>query len=387
MKILFIVSRFPFPLEKGDKLRAYHQIKNLAQKHEVTVFALNDGGLDPEAMAHIKQLCSRVEVFHLSRFTIILNLIKVLFSRTPLQVGYFYSAKAQRKLDELIADQKPEHIFCQLIRTAEYVKPYNNIPKTLDYMDVFSKGFERRLSTAPFYLHPVFKMEYKRLAKYEKNIFSHFKNKVIISKQDRDLIQHPEKDKISIISNGVDTAYFKPATEKKEFDILFNGNMHYPPNIESAEYLVHKILPLVRKKHPNVKVLISGTNPNQRILSLASESIKISGWVKDIRDNFSRSKILVAPMFMSIGLQNKLLEAMAMQIPCITSTLANNALGAENGKSILIADTPQEYAAHITLLLENEKWAQEIALNGYNFVLDNYNWQKETSKLESLIIQ
>jgi len=385
LKILFILSRFPYPLDKGDKLRAYHQIKNLSKQHEVTLFSLNDSKLTNEAIAHVKQYCSHLEVHNLSKFQIALNLLKALFNRLPLQVAYFYSQKAQNKLNQLIVAQKPDHIICQLIRTAEYVKHISNVPKTLDYMDVFSKGTERRVSSAPFYMSPLLKMEHRRLAAYENHIFSYFTNLVIISEQDRNLIQHPEKLKISIISNGVDTDYFKPIQHKKEYDILFNGNMQYPPNIEGAEYLVNKILPLVKKTHPTVKVLISGTNPNKRVLSLASEHVTVSGWVNDIRENFARSKMLVAPMFLSIGLQNKLLEAMAMQIPCVTSTLANNALGAENGKNILVADTPEQYAEHINALLTNEKKANEIALNAYNFVLANYQWQQETEKLENLI--
>ncbi|HXB13638.1 MAG TPA: glycosyltransferase, partial [Bacteroidia bacterium] len=340
MKILFTLSRFPYPLEKGDKLRAYYQIKNLSAHHEVVVFALSDKTITADELKQVEKICKKAEVFHLSRFSILINLFKALFGKLPLQVAYFYSSKAKKQLDELIKNDKPDHIFCQLVRTAEYVKDNESIPKTLDYMDVFSKGVERRISTAPFYLRPIYKMEYKRLSAYEENVFTRFKNKIIISKQDRDLIPHPQKESIVVISNGVDTDYFKPSPNPspnlspkgerfKEFDILFSGNMNYPPNIESAEYLVGKILPLVKKKYPNVKVLISGANPSQRILSLASDNVKISGWVNDIRENFACSKMLVAPMFLSIGLQNKLLEAMAMQIPCITSTLANNALGAE----------------------------------------------------------
>jgi len=385
MKIVVILSRFPYPLEKGDKLRAYHQIKTLSVNNEVVVFALSDRKVSPDEIAHVKQICSRIEVFHLSRFSIIISLFKALFGRLPLQVAYFYSSKAQRKLNALIASENPDHIYCQLVRTAEYAKDYQSIPKTLDYMDVFSKGIERRLSTAPFYLRPIFNMEYKRLVEYEQNVFARFKNKIIISQQDRDMIQHPDKGQISVISNGVDTDYFKPIDSKKEFDILFSGNMNYPPNIESAEYLVNKILPLVQKKYPDIKVLISGANPHRRILLLASKNVKISGWINDIRESYMRSRILVAPMFLSIGVQNKLLEAMAMKIPCITSTLANNALGAEKGKSILVADTPEEYSTQIIALLENNNLANEIAMNGYSFVFAGHSWQKETEKLEKLI--
>lgn len=385
MKILILLSRVPYPLEKGDKLRAFNQIKHLSKKHEIILFALNDHPLHKDAIGTLKSYCSEIKIINLSGFTLFCNLIQSFFKGHPFQVGYFYSNKGQKEIDALVKKHKPDHIYCQLIRTAEYVKKYPDIPKTIDYMDVFSKGMERRSYTAPFYLKPIFRMEYHRLLRYEHHIFDYFRNKVIISEQDRSLIPHPKNKEISVISNGVDTDYFKPVERKKEFELLFNGNMNYPPNVESVEYLVKNILPLVLKKYPNTRLLISGTSPSQKVYTLRSRSVFVTGWTNDIRENFSKSKILVAPMQISIGLQNKLLEAMAMKIPCITSSLANNALGAEKGKSILVADKPEEYAEHIITLLENEEIAKEIAMNAYNFILQNYNWESTTNKLERIL--
>jgi glycosyltransferase involved in cell wall biosynthesis len=141
----------------------------------------------------------------------------------------------------------------------------------------------------------------------------------------------------------------------------------------------------VLKRNRGIKVLISGANPSAKVRALASANITVSGWVEDVRENFAQAKMLVAPMFMSIGLQNKLLEAMALKIPCITSTLANNALRAKNGESILIADTPEEYAMRISELLSNEDKARTIGLNGHNFVVENYSWERENQKLEAII--
>lgn len=385
MKILYIVSRFPYPLEKGDKLRAYNQIKGLSENNEVYLYALSDANVKEEDIKHLKEFCKEVKIFKLSKFRIFFNLLRTTFSRIPWQVGYFYSHTAQKEIDTIISEYKPEHIFCQLIRTSEYAKKYKDIPKTLDYMDVFSKGIERRLPTVAFYMKPLYNAEQHRLVNYESTIFNYFDNKIIISEQDRELIRHPDKSKIVVISNGVDMDYFKAINLRKEYDIIFNGNMNYPPNIESAEYLVSEILPVVVKKYPRIKVLISGANPSPKVKALASEHVTVSGWVHDIRENFAKSKMLVAPMFMSIGLQNKLLEAMALKIPCITSTLANNALKAKNGDSILIADTPEEYANHINDLIFYEDKGKMIGLNGYYFVHENYSWEKENQKLEEII--
>jgi len=385
LKILYLVSRFPYPLEKGDKLRAYHQLKGLSKNNEIYLFAISDQDVGQDSTKHLKQFCKEIKVFRLSKIMIFFNLVRTTFSKIPWQVGYFYSSAAQKEVDTIISNYKPDHIFCQLIRTTEYVRNHTKILKTLDYMDVFSKGIERRLPALPFYIKPLYNAEQQRLVRYESDIYKYFNNKIIISKQDKDLIVQPGKDKISIITNGVDLEFFQPKDYTKEYDIIFNGNMNYPPNVESAEYLVWNILPVVLKSNANIKILISGANPSTRVKALTSKNVAVSGWVEDIRENFGKSKMLVAPMFMSIGLQNKLLEAMALKIPCITSTLANNALGAKNGESILVADTPEEYARHILNLLSHADKAQEIGLNGHKFVMENYNWDKENQKLEVII--
>lgn len=387
MKILVVLSRVPYPLEKGDKLRAFNQIRELSKKHQIVLFALNDGKLDDNALTELKKYCVAISIVPLPKQTVIKNLARSFFNGMPMQVGYFYFKKAQKKIDELIRKHHPDHIYCQLIRTAEYVKPYPNIPKTLDYMDVFSKGIERRIKTDPFYMRPVLMMEYKRLLKYERKVFSRFTNKTIISAQDRNLIPHPDHLQIKVIPNGVDTDFFKPMVRKKEFELLFNGNMNYPPNVESVEYLVEKVMPYVWNRMPQTRLLISGASPNARVMELASEKVVISGWVDDVRENYAKSKILVAPMQISIGLQNKLLEAMAMQLPCITSALANNALGAKHNEQIMVAEKPEQYALQIIELLQNEAKAKQIAMSGYRFAIDNFNWKGTTAALEQLMTQ
>jgi glycosyltransferase involved in cell wall biosynthesis len=252
-------------------------------------------------------------------------------------------------------------------------------------MDIFSKGIERRKSTDAFYMRPFLWMEHRRLIRYERKVFSYFNNRTIISEQDRSFIPHPEKDKVVVVPNGVDTSFFRPVQQQKKYELLFNGNMNYPPNIESVQYLVEKVMPYVWSKMPGVRLLISGASPSDAVLALATDRVIVSGWVDDIRENFAKSKILVAPMQISIGLQNKLLEAMAMQMPCITSSLANNALGAKPGEQILVADSPEQYARHIIDLLQNEGKAKQIAMNGYQFVIQKFNWQHTTAILERLI--
>ncbi|MGD0712091.1 MAG: glycosyltransferase [Bacteroidales bacterium] len=384
MKIFVLLPRVPFPLVKGDKLRAYNQIKYLAQFNEIHLCALNDTKIHPDAINELKTFCKSITVIDLPAGAIIINLFKTLFNGLPFQVGYFFNKRNFNKINILIDDIKPDRIYCQLIRVAEYVK-HQKIRKTLDYQDVFSKGMERRITSSPFYFRPFIKAEHKRLLKYEAEVFDLFDNKTIISYPDREFIQHPDRNKIVIIPNGVDTGYYKPFDRVKEYDLLFTGNMGYPPNINSAEFLIKEILPLIRKEIPKIKILIAGTNPSIKLLSLKSENVIVTGWVKDMREAYARSKIFIAPMLIGTGMQNKLLEAMAMKLPSITSELANSAIGAVNGKEILTANQPEEYAEQVLSLLKDNNKMSSIGEQGFNFVIKNFKWENVNQKLNQLI--
>lgn len=384
MKIFVLLPRVPYPTEKGDKLRAFHQIKQLSRHHEIILCSLNDSAMHKDALHVLNKYVKAVHVISLDRFSILFNVVRALFTGKPMQVGYFYSKKAKKQIHKLIAGYKPDHIFCQLIRVADYVRDLD-IPKTIDYQDVFSKGIDRRISLAPFWMKPFLKIEYRRLQNYEKMVFESFDNKLIISEPDRDLIPHPDRNKIVVVANGVDTDFFTPLQREKRYDLVFTGNMGYPPNINSAEFLVNQILPrLLTRKH-DLRLLLAGANPNLRVMVLKSGNVEVSGWVPDMRECYASAKIFIAPMQIGTGLQNKLLEAMAMQIPCITSPLAFQALKAEAGRDILVASTPDEYVNHVMTLLNDPVKAREIGNNGYRFVHENYSWEKETAKIESLL--
>jgi len=384
MKILVMLSRVPYPLIKGDKLRAYHHIKELSKQNEIILCALTDETVHPDALRELEKFCSKVYIFKLKCHKIIYNIIKSFLGKNPLQVGYFFDKKIRQAVDSVIKETKPDHIFCQLIRASEYVKNYN-IPKTLDYQDVFSKGMERRISSASFFMKVVFRLEYKRLLKYEEHIFDYFDNKLIISKPDKDLIPHSNKEYIHVIPNGVDQTFFHPLQAEKKYDLIFSGNMAYPPNINAVEYLVNSILPALIKQKPDIKILIAGAHPSRKIRKMQSENIFVSGWVEDIRLCYAQSRIFIAPMQIGTGLQNKLLEAMAMQLPCVSSIMANKALGASDENEILLGNKPEDYIKHILHLLENEQYAEQIALGGFNFVSHNYNWAKLTDKINTII--
>lgn len=387
MKIFFLVSRVPYPIEKGDKLRAFYQIKHLYKKgHEIILCALGDKAVHPDAEKMLSQYCSKVIIYKLSRIQILFRLFfTYIFSNKSLQVSYFYNKHIHKNINKLIEKYQPEHIFCQLVRVSEYVK-HLPLPKTLDYMDALSRGMERQIEKAPFYLKPFIKVEAIRLKRYEHQIFDYFTNHCIISEQDKKLITHIRFEEITVIPNGIDFNRFQfEQVQEKKYDVLFTGNMSYPPNIDAALFLINKIMPIVWKQKPQAVLMISGASPARDLLKHKStKNIIISGWVDDLSAIYKQSRIFVAPMHIGTGLQNKLLEAMAMQLPCVTSTLANNALQAENGKSVIIAETVEAYANNILKLLENEKLQITIGEGGYHYVKNNFSWEKSVNELEKL---
>jgi sugar transferase (PEP-CTERM/EpsH1 system associated) len=374
----------PYPLEKGDKLRAYYQIRELAKYHDLFLCALSDQPIHPQAEQKLLPFVKELRVFRFGKMAVAARLAANFFSRRPFQVAYFYSKKIQKQINQYIEKTQPDFIYCQLIRTAEYLKD-QAIDKTIDYQDVFSKGLDRRLQFAPWYMKIILKSEFSRVKNYEREVYDVFDNKTIISYPDRDLIPHPERDKIHVIPNGVDTDFFHPVEAVKDHDVIFSGNMGYPPNINGAEYLVHEIMPLVWAEKPDAKVIIAGANPSTKVRALASNKVLVTGWVDDIRLWYARAKVFVAPMQIGTGLQNKVLEAMAMKLPVVTSPLANQALWAKPGIELLIGNNPSHYAQQILSLLNDSNFSNKLSSNGLKFIIEQFQWSIICQRLEKII--
>ncbi len=384
MKLLVLLSRVPWPVEKGDKLRAFHQIRCLSEEHEIHLFALTDDKDNTVAKEKLTSYCASITFVQREWFSTGWNVLKAFFNGKPLQTGLFTSKKAANALVALVQKIEPDHIYCQLIRSAGLAESLD-IPSTVDYQDVMSVNMLRRKKASPWYLKPVMAIEYRRLMKYEYAIYQQFDHHLIITATDRDLMPFEERDKIEIIPNGVDYNYFYPVDEPRDIDIVFTGNMAYPPNIDASEFLVNDILPRVKKVIPDVRVMLAGANPHARVQNLASRNVQVTGWVDDIRECYSRSRVFIAPMRIGTGLQNKLLEAMAMKTPCVTTPLANDALGAKPGKEILTADKPSELAKHLIFLIQNPEKASLIAAAGFDFVRDHYSWEESARQMSAIM--
>lgn len=383
MKIFVLLPRIPYPLEKGDKLRAFNQIKQLAKHNEIVLCALNDNTKvsEQDAFHALQPYCQSISFISINKAQILLGLVRAFFKGLPLQCGYFYNRKAAKRIDTLITKHKPDMLFGQLLRVAEYIR-HKSIPKALDYQDIFSYGMKRRADIASPVTRPIYDMEYRRLKRYEAAIFNDFDVRSIISEPDRALFPHERRNEILIVPNGVDHDYFKPQEKEKKYDLVFTGNMSYPPNVNAVEYLAHEIMPIVWKTLPETKLYIAGATPDPKVKKAASARIIVSGWLDDIRDAYAESRIFIAPMRIGTGLQNKLLEAMSMRLPAITSPLANASLGAKPDEEILVGDKAETLAQHILTLLTDKEKADHVAQAGFDFTNRVYDWGKATKKLE-----
>jgi len=383
--IVVCLSRFPFPLEKGDKLRAYYHLKSLSEVYNITLICVSDKEVSPAEFERVKEFCKAIHVFKLTKIGLLFQLFLCLFSNKPFQIQYFYRPSIRRKMENVLNDVKPSHIYCQLVRCSEYVKNYHFCPKTIDYMDALSKGMERRIDTEPFYKSWFYKLEAKRLRRYETLTFDYFENHIIISEQDKNHIHHPKKSKIHVVPNGVDQSFFEKLDVSKKYDLIFTGNFSYAPNISAAQYLVKEVLPELKKKGAEFSLLLAGASPDRDVLSLASENVTVTGWVDDIRLSYQSAKLFIAPLFIGTGLQNKLLEAMASGLPCITTPLVNNALGGTNGENILLAEDLIGFVEKIVNYRTELDSFNEISHKGQEFVCKNYSWQTQNSKLLLLL--
>lgn len=385
MNLVIIASRFPYPLEKGDKLRLYHQIKELSQQHSITLIALNEVPVSAQHIKHLQAYCEYIHIIPLAKWLIIKNLIRGFLSGMPLQVSYFYAPVLKQDIHKLIKNHNTDYIYCQLIRMAPYVMDLK-IPKILDYQDAFSVGMQRRSERSSFWLKWLLKLEARRLQRFEQAAAKFFDHCIIISEQDKNLLNIAIENKIYVVPNGVDIHFFQPNINvDKKYDLVFVGNMGYHPNVEAAKFLVKKVMPILQKHLPNIKLLIAGARPTTEVKNLASENVTISGWMDDIREAYWSAKLFIAPIFLGSGQQNKILEAMACGLPCITTQQVNNAIDASVNEAIFLAETPTAFANFAIQLLSDAALREQTGERAKKFVVHHFSWQSATSGLEALI--
>jgi glycosyltransferase involved in cell wall biosynthesis len=286
----------------------------------------------------------------------------------------------------VIEHEQPDHIYCQLLRTAWAIDGLS-VNATIDYQDAFAAAMRRRGVQHNSVLRRAFEFEADRIGTAEARAFEAFARRVVISEQDRDCLEVPDPLGVEVLPNGVDTSHFarRDPSTPTDVDVAFVGNMGYPPNVRAAHMLVDEVMPLVWARRPSARVLLAGARPTRSVRALAGPKVEVSGWVDDIRDAYRRSRLMAAPLFIGAGQQNKVLEAMAMGVPCVTTELVNNAIGADPHRQILLAATASEFASRIVDVLDSAATYRNISDAAWEFVDTEFSWSAVGDRLSAIV--
>ena len=384
MKLVILASRFPYPLEKGDKLRLFYQIRDLSEKFDIYLFALSDVPVTDIHKKSLEKYCTEIHVYSINGK---INLLRNALSKAPFQVNYFYNSRIHKKINMEIERIAPDHIYFQLLRMYPYRNKARDTSVSIDMMDSFSVGYKLRSNQENGLMSWLYNKEANRLVALEKEIIQALNCKFIISAQDKKSLVPIDDDQLHIIPNGIDTQFFQPKVVSQKKDILFVGNMGYKPNIYATEFLVEKIFPLVKQLRKDTTLTIAGARPTSKILSYRSKQIAVTGWVEDIRAVYNEHKIFVAPIFNGIGQQNKILEAMAMEIPCIVSPEVASGLDIDDIEQYLtVASNEQEFADYILQMLASDADTTKKVLLAKENVVTQRSWKAKNKMLEEKIL-
>jgi len=365
MRILFVTSRFPFPPDKGDKIRAYHPIRLLSQHHEIDLLSFLDEPSTSECRALMEKFCKKATFVELPRLKMNLLLATGIFSRYPSQVFCYRSNSMKTQIRRHLAQKKYDLVHLVCGRLAEYGKELRSVPTVIDWIDSLSLSTERMYRSETDFLKKLgYYYEWKKMMRYETSTVRNFGACLITSPVDREYLK---SDSIFVVPNGVDTNAFKPILCEKDIDIVFSGNMNYYPNIESSVFFCRDVLPLILKEEPETKFCIVGKDPAKEVRRLHNgKDVIVTGYVDRVADWVNRSRLFVAPMICGAGIQNKIIEAMACKVPVVSTELGNAGIGAEKDKEIVVADHPKLLAEKILHMLRNTNKRGKIAENAFD---------------------
>jgi len=381
--LLVVAARYPFPLDKGDRLRLYHQVLSLSDFFEVTVVGFGEEGAVSTIFI---ERGIRSKLISTNRIGQLLGILSSLWRGLPLQVGLFSDAAMRHFIHSYAKEHPNAYLYVQTFRVVE------NLPKDLlwkykviDYMDAFGYGMEQRAHqvTNPL-LSFIYRMEAKRVRSYELVIADRFDQRTIISQQDAERI--PDLDLV-VVTNGIDLSFFgeAPPDTSATFDGVFVGNLGYLPNIVAAEYLVHEILAEANKMGWVPKVLLAGARPDIRVEALVSAQVTLQAWVSDIRTSYSSGRVFVAPIFGGTGQQNKILEAMAMGKPIVSTPEVFSAFDGDlPHRDLMEARDPKEFIQKWKTFHENPLLSKEIGQDLQAYVARKFPWHVANSKLCSI---
>ena len=388
MKILYVCHRFPFPPKRGGKIRPFNMIRHLSQRHEVTVASVVRSDEEAALGKGIAAHCARYEMGRVYDPVQALRMIARLPTSSPSSLAYFHSPSLARRIRELLRRERFELIFVHCSSAAQYVEHAQGIPKILDFGDMDSQKWLEYARYKPFPLSTGYRLEGWKLEREERRLASRFDLCTATTRAEWETLQALGTGVASDwFPNGVDSDYFSPSTEAYDADtIAFVGRMDYYPNQKCMLDFCAQTLPRLRARRPALKLLIVGADPSPAVRGLQSlPGVTVTGPVPDVRPYLWRSALMVAPLAIARGTQNKILESMAAGVPVVTSGIAAGGVDALPEKHFLVADTPEEVAEAVLRVVENPAERSRLAAAGRARMLSHHDWTQSMHRLDKII--
>jgi sugar transferase (PEP-CTERM/EpsH1 system associated) len=388
MKILYVCHRFPFPPKRGGKIRPFNMIRHLSASHEVHVASLVRSAQEAKEGEGLAQHCAHYEMARVRNPVQALRMVARLPMPTPSSMGYFYSPRLARRVRALLAEQRFDLVFAHCSSVAQYVEGVPDVPKILDFGDMDSQKWLDYARFKPFPLSLGYRLEGAKLEREEKRLARRFDLCTATTRAEWETLEgYATGVPTDWFPNGVDSEYFAPSDESWDPDtIAFVGRMDYYPNQECMAGFCARTLPLLRARRPDMKLLIVGADPSPAVRRLGRQpGVTVTGSVPDVRPYLRRSSLMVAPLNIARGTQNKILEAMAMGVPVVTSRVAAGGVDAADPEHFLAASTPEEYAAAILRVAGDPAERRRLSLAGRARMLSHHSWAKSMQRLDGII--
>jgi len=389
VNILYVCHRFPFPPKRGGKIRPFNMIRHLtASGHRVYVASLVRSDEEAAEGKGLAEFCAEFRMGRVRDAVQGLRMLARLPTATPSSMGYFYSPDLKRSIAQLRAAHRFDLVFVHCSSVAQYVEDVRDAPKILDFGDMDSQKWLDYARYKPFPLSLGYELEGRKLQREEKRLAQRFDMCTATTRAERDTLDgYGTNVPTDWFPNGVDSTYFAPDGSDYDPDtIAFVGRMDYFPNQECMLAFCTNTLPLLRARRPGIKLTIIGANPSPAILRLGDiPHVTVTGSVPDVRPFLRRAAVMVAPLNIARGTQNKILEAMALGVPVVTSTLAAGGVDATAPDDFLVADTPAEIATAVLRIVDDRNERERLARAGRARMLSHHSWEPSMKRLDDII--
>jgi sugar transferase (PEP-CTERM/EpsH1 system associated) len=392
-KILFLAHRVPFPPDKGDKIRAFHELEHLARQHRIWLGAGMD---DPADLIHLAPAQRRFEdaYFGLARRTeTARHLARAVLTGAPLSVARFRHEGLMRWCEHVLRTVEPDLVFVFSSAAAQFVlgRMCDRTRLMVDFVDADAQKWRAYAQASAAPKRWLYATEFRRLVRYETQVAAAAQAGIFVSRTDRDLFAGfvpLSASRLHVIANGVDTAFFRPDPglgALRTNSIVFTGRMDYRPNIDAMTWFAHAILPSIRRRVPGAHLRIVGAKPAAAVQALARlEGVEVTGAVPDVRPYLQQAHAVVAPMRIARGIQNKVLEGLAMARPVVTTPQGLDGIAAEPGRDLLVAADAGALAGALCDILQGTA-PPTLGANGREAVLHSHGWDHHMGRLDHLI--